>query len=324
MEVDNLTIANILQELRLIKEKVNAIEGGSKSPFIATHNNSMREIHGLSEENFFLLRLEDLYFQLRKAILNHSLEYPELDMFERYLLKIKDASHIQYIMGLLRKANMLINPTLFFDKQFKKDVPQDVILSRYLTTYSGNKVSISELNKNAPTPLIMRHFQSMEMTLKEEYGQYFRELWTISKSVCLKHSIELGENFVLVGHLTTKYPTSVLENVFDVLVNDGYIKGTKEEKATFLSMFSTSVNAAEEPIRLVKMAKNGNINVSFLYVLFTKLLCKKELSGIDKEIICRFFALASAEERLAPDSIKPRTKSKGLMNLENQLNQLLK
>lgn len=190
----------------------------------------MREIHGLPEENFFLLRLEDLYFQLRKAILNHSLEYPELDMFERYLLKIKDASHIQYIMGLLRKANMLINPTLFFDKQFKKDVPQKDIITRYLSKYSGNEVSESDLNKDAPTPLIMRHFQSMEMTLKEEYGQYFRKLWTISKTVCLEHSINLGDNFVLVGHLTTKYEPPVLEKVFDVLVADGYIKNLQRQR----------------------------------------------------------------------------------------------
>lgn len=221
-----------------------------------------------------------------------------------------------------RKANMLINPTLFFDKQFKKDFPQDVILSRYLTKYSGNKVYISELNKNAPTPLIMRHFQSMELTLKEEYGQYFRELWTISKSVCLKHNIELGENFVCIEYLITQYTTPVLENVFDVLVNNGYIKGTNEEKTTFLSMFSTSVIVAEKPILIIKEARNGNINVSFLYVLFTKLLGKHELSYKDKEIICRYFAPASSEEGIDPKSIKARS-SKELVRLGNEFDKYL-
>lgn len=276
-------------------------------------------------ELHYMNKVERLCDNLKFAVLCHNLLHPDVSEFQHYLSQIKTATNFSHIMERFRMIKMLTYSTLMFDKQIRADIPDDVILDRCLNNYSkepnlDKKEDISEenFNKKPMTPMLLRHFKRMEL----DYGPYFKELAHISQQLASGFKITVDDNFAITGWpFKTNWTRQKLERVFKLLVDYGYIDGGKEEQVTFLSIFDITVFAAEKKITLIKQAQTKQYNVSWLYVLFKKLLNKTELSNEDKTKIANFFTLPG--RALNPESIKSRDQSNASTSFCNKLDKAL-
>lgn len=270
-------------------------------------------------EQLHLNRANQLCDTLKSAVINQSLSYPDIVEFENILSNIQNSKDFSYIIERLRRIKMLTNPSLMFDKQIKASSSADAILTAALSQYSGSAAMTEEdFNKNQITPLMLQHFNR----LKLNFEPYFNELVCMVQQLASIHLISVDNDFAIFAmSFATPYPKQILTKIFDMLVEDKFIKGGDTEKVTFLSMFESTATAPENKITIIKVGRSKKQNISWLYVMFQELLGKVELSYEDKIIIATFFTLSA--ESLKPGSIKPRTESKNSRAFRSKLSKIL-
>ncbi len=271
-------------------------------------------------EQLHLYRADQLCDTLKCAIINQTLCYPETIEFERVLSKIQSNKDFLFIVERLRRIKMLTNPTLMHDKQLKTSASTDAILTAALTQFSdGAVLTNADFDKVQMTPLLLQHFNRLKLS----FDPYLNELSRIVHQLASARQIIIDGDFTIVAN---SFPTSCsrdkLVMIFDMLVEEKYIEGGSTEKATFLSMFESTVTASENQITVIKVGKSKKPSISWLHVMFTELLGKNELSNEEKAIIAKFFTLPN--EQLKPDSIKPRKESVASREFRSKLAEILK
>ena len=156
----------------------------------------------ISKEEYYLSKVETFCYDLRNAMIDMSLKFPEISTFERYFRKLEDYDNVVYIIGLLHKCWCFAHPTYLFDT-----IPKDLsfegvknILSKY---QSGSKrYGMDELNEEFSkknTPLLLAYYKAYhkegEMALC--YEDYMESLYFSVEKKCSSYGINLESSFVI-------------------------------------------------------------------------------------------------------------------------------
>lgn len=310
-------------------------------------NNAIKNLADTYQQALYVSRLEDLCFNLKNAIIDLNLKFPCLVSFERYLLKLTDTNDLLYIMELLHQCWVYVHPNYLFDRPVKVSFNTEAYLD-YVWKNSKAKDSRSfsfinnEVNRNNFTALellYVKAYSNVQPKLEMVFRKYFDGLWEISNSVCESKQIKLAKDFTVQIALITKLTPVQIDAVFNVIIANGKIKSSNENRIIFKAMFDTTINVAEGKILWLDRAKSKSPNYASLYLLFRTMGIKMEKH--EKAIICRFFQVVDedgTEISIDPSKLKSRksnhdgngefengrTLSKQLVEFEKQLKDAIK
>lgn len=280
-------------------------------------NNAVKKQNEDSKEEQYVMRLEDLCFSLRCAIVDLSLKFPDLTTFERYLSRLSNTYDLIYIVGLLHRCWVYIYPFCLFDRPMKSRLDIEAALDQALCKYSregihGYDFVKEEMEKHNFTILdTIREIQKPEVINKRKsaYREYMKGLYNITNAVCEKKHIRLNEDFTLQEALTTKLTPEQIRAVFDVIVKNGKMSSNEDTRSTFMSIFDSTINVTEGKILWLDVAKSHTPNYSTLYVLFKTM--GVEMTNFNKAVICKFFKVKDIDGKeipIHPEKLKSRKK----------------
>ena len=226
----------------------------------------------------YVLKLEDLCYKLKRAIINKECMLPEKISFERYLHKLMKVDDIIYTMNLLHECWLYAYPAFHFDCQPKDTMPQEDMLDKALNKFKhiepsddgdgdrSNDVKASDYdfvkNEIDKHKIVASHiinynkFVRLPKERKKECLDYLDSLWNTAKGVCEKKKIEIGTGFVINYFLITPLSPSQIKAVFNVVSQKGCMNGDNDTGATFLAMFNQTTNAVENKIMWLETTKS--------------------------------------------------------------------
>lgn len=261
-----------------------------------------------------LAQLERLCYELKCSIIDANLKTPEVLVFRRYLTQLANGSDVMYVASLLRQCWRYANPQSLLDAPLKP-LPQEDLLDKALSKYSGNKSNCTADSFNENFYAIYARLAAKECDLLF-HRHFLRELYAIIADVGFKYSIAITQEFTSCRAIISPMSQAQLTNVFDVLVSDGCTRS--QDKGAFLSSFDSAVQARQSQVCwLATNPKNGTVNYAKLYVLFQVL--KVELSESAKSIVAETFVAADGSA-LKPSSIKSRESTADLQTFRRKLN----
>ena len=265
----------------------------------------------ISSEEFYVCKIESLSYQLRDAILDLSLKFPELNTFERYILRLNDYESFIYIISLLHKCWCLIYPDYLFNT-VPKDLSTDSVLDMSLVAESVKdslkaKIKIKEEVYKDFNPMFINYYKAYQQapTQRIYFAKYISDLYKIFNSCADKWGIQLNDNFTISDSLKTDYTASQLKSVFKILSKDySCCEDNDSNLRIFLSMFNSINISPEGTIQWQEKStsRSKEPSLASLYTLFHSL-------GIDMNmhnriVICKFFTWANGS--IKADQIKSR------------------
>lgn len=280
-------------------------------------NNTIKRQNEESKEEQYVMRLEDLCFSLRCAVVDLNLKFPDLTTFERYLSRLSNTYDLIYVFGLIHQSWIYIYPSCLFDRPIKNTLDIASALDQALCKYSkgGNHdydFVKEEMERHNFTILdTLREIENPEQITRRQgaYREYMKGLYNIAKAVCEKKHIRLNEDFTLQEALTIKLTPNQIRAVFDVVVKNGKMSSDEDTRNTFMSMFDSTINVPERKILWLDVAKSHTPNYSTLYVLFKTM--GVEMTNFNKAVICKFFKVKDIDGKeiaILPEKLKSRKK----------------
>lgn len=274
------------------------------------------EVVTLSAEEFYVSKIESLSYQLRDAILDLSLKFPELNTFERYILRLNDYESFIYIISLLHKCWCLIYPNYLFNT-VPKDLSTDSVLDMFLAAESVKesliaKIKIKEEVYKDFNPLFINYYKAYQQagTIKTYFSKYIADLYKIFNSCADKWGIQLNDNFTISDSLKTKYTASQLKSVFKIISKDySCCEDNERNLRIFLSMFNSINISPEGTIQWQEKStsRSKEPSLASLYTLFHSLGIDMNLHN--RIVICKFFTWANGS--IKEDQIKSRISELG-------------
>ena len=256
----------------------------------------------------YVLKLEDLCYKLKRAIIDKECMLPEKISFERYLHKLMKVDDIIHTMNLLHECWLYAYPAFHFDCQPKDTMPQEDMLDKALNKFKhiepsddgdgdrSNDVKASDYdfvkNEVGKHKIVASHiinynkFVRLPKERKEECLDYLDSLWKTAKVVCEKKKIEIGTGFVINYFLITPLSPNQIKAVFNAVSQKGCMNGDDDTGTTFLAMFNQTTNAVENKIMWLETTKSKAPNYAMLYTMFETMGVK--MTEFEKIIICRF------------------------------------
>lgn len=292
----------------------------------------------------YVLKLEDLCYKLKRAIINKEYMLPEKISFERYLHKLMKVDDIIYTMNLLHECWLYAYPAFHFDCQPKDTMPQEDMLDKALNKFKhigssddeggdrSNDVKVSDYdfvkNEIDKHKIVASHiinynkFVRLPKERKEECLDYLDSLWKTAKVVCKKKKIKIGTGFIINYSLITPLSPNQIKAVFNAVSQKGCMNGDNDTGATFLAMFNQTTNAVENKIMWLETTKSKAPNYAMLYTMFETMGVK--MTEFEKIIICRF--IRTTEGDIKPEQLKTRksNQSKQLKDFECMIKDAVK
>lgn len=263
--------------------------------------------------------LERLCFDIKVAIIEHTLAFPEVSTVERYLNKLKDSGNVTYIVSLLHQCWRYANPVSLLENQLDITKTQeqllDIVLSKY-TKKEQKGLDYSSISVQ-PTREEIR-YTSSEM----EYvyaSRYLSHVHRVLSQVCSKFGLVLDDRFIASRKIDTYLSPKQIEDVFSEILLVGYVD--KSDKDNFLSLFSCYPTVPTGKITWLPVnTKNGVTNLALLFTLFDAMAI--DMNPDNKELISRYFVKANGES-IQPEAIKKRKESVPQQRLRSQIQQAL-
>lgn len=292
----------------------------------------------------YVLKLEDLCYKLKRAIINKEYMLPEKISFERYLHKLMKVDDIIYTMNLLHECWLYAYPAFHFDCQPKDTMPQEDMLDKALNKFKhigssddeggdrSNDVKVSDYdfvkNEIDKHKIVASHiinynkFVRLPKERKEECLDYLDSLWKTAKVVCKKKKIKIGTGFIINYSLIIPLSPNQIKAVFNAVSQKGCMNGDNDTGATFLAMFNQTTNAVENKIMWLETTKSKAPNYAMLYTMFETMGVK--MTEFEKIIICRF--IRTTEGDIKPEQLKTRksNQSKQLKDFECMIKDAVK
>ena len=292
----------------------------------------------------YVLKLEDLCYKLKRAIIDKECMLPEKISFERYLHRLMKVDDIIYTMNLLHECWLYAHPAFHFDCQPKDTMSQEDMLDKALNKFKhiepsddedgdrSNDIKVSdydfvknEVNKHkiwASHIINYKKFTNLPKERKEECLDYLDSLWNTAKVVCEKKKIEIGTGFIINYFLITPLSPNQIKAVFNAVSQKGCMNGDNDTGATFLAMFNQTTNAVENKIMWLETTKSKAPNYAMLYTMFETMGVK--MTEFEKIIICRF--IRTTEGDIKPEQLKTRksNQSKQLKDFECMIKDAVK
>lgn len=272
-------------------------------------------IINISEEEYYLSKIESCCYDLRNAMIDLSLKFPEISTFERYMFKLKSVNNIVYIMGLLHRCWCFANPRYLFDAM-PKDIPDTQLIATLLSKYQpeGVRKGVGVLKEELDRKnnfLIMAWYKAYQQNGKVAvaFTDYMEQLYSLASKICYSKDIRLQNGFVVSDTIETLIPVDKLVKVFDVISKQfKCCSASEDNKQTFLSIFNSTICASPQPIKWTDMGSSrGKVpSLASIYTIFDAL--KVNMTAKAKRIICKHIIWQHGE--ITPDQIKARTTSK--------------
>lgn len=284
----------------------------------------------------YVLKLEDLCYKLKRAIIDKECMLPEKISIERYLHRLMKVDDIIYIMNLLHECWLYAYPAFHFDCQPKDSMSQEDMLDKALNKFKhielsddegGNKsndVKVSdydfvknEVDKHgigASHIINYNKFVSLPKERKEECLDYLDSLWNIAKVVCDKKKIKIGTGFIVNYFLITPLTPNQIKAVFNAVSQKGCMNGDNDTESTFLAMFNQTTNAVEKKIIWLETTKSKAPNYAMIYTMFETM--GVNMTEFDKIIICRFIRTTEGDIKTEQLKTRKSNQSKQLEDFE--------
>lgn len=274
------------------------------------------EVVTLSAEEFYVSKIESLSYQLRDAILDLSLKFPELNTFERYIMRLNDYESFIYIISLLHKCWCLVYPDYLFSN-VPKDLQTNSVTDMTLANESVKssliaKIKIKEEVYKDFNPLFINYYRSYQQagTIRTYFSKYIADLYKIFNLCAYKWGIQLNDNFTISYSLKTDCTSPQLKSVFKIVSQDYRCCDDNDRNLRiFLSMFNSINTSPEGTIQWQEKSNSRSKEPSLasLYTLFHSLDIDMNLHN--RIVICKFFTWANGS--IKADQIKSRISELG-------------
>lgn len=265
----------------------------------------------ISEEEYYLSKVESCCYDLRNAMIDLSLKFPEISTFERYMLKLKSVNDIVYIMGLLHRCWCFANPRYLFDAM-PKDIPDiqliDILLSKYQPegVRKGVGVLKEELDRKNNI-LIMAWYRAYQQNGKVSvaFTTYMEQLYSLACKVCYSKDIRLQNGFVVSDTIEATLPVDKLVKAFYVFSQQfGCCDASEDNRLTFLSIFDHAVCASPRPIEWLDLgsSRGREPSLASIHTIFSTL--NVDMTANARRIICKHIIWQNGA--ISPEQIKAR------------------
>lgn len=261
-------------------------------------------------------------------------------------------SRVNYTLDILHYFYMFANPFYFYDQPDKNEsqiqqilIHQEdidilnLVLNKYSTskpnTVAGiNNYIANELNKPLPSISIMEWINHLKPEVREGYQKYFKELYKQVKNSYSKLGYNIDESFLSRRIVHTSHSREILNEVFDIISKHTFegseklIDDSKETRAKFLSMFSTTINTNEGLIEWKDVnRKNGSISFQSFKLIFEVMYEYDENFSYEyeKSLIISFFGHRKNGNlvKLSSEQIRKRGGNISTSNKLSKSNKLL-
>lgn len=269
----------------------------------------------ISNEEYYLSKVESYCYSLRDAMIDMSLKFPEISSFERYLSKLKEYNSIAYVMELLHKCWCFANPYYLFNsmpKDLSNEEMYNMILSKYKkgSVREGCGVLEEELDKehNILLDAYYHAYQRAgQMTLA--YNSYINNLYEIAEMICKNKGITLANGFIISTTIQTDKTPDQLRTVFYAVASEYNCCSANEDNCRiFLSIFDVTICTPEGSIVWFDTgsSKGNEPSIASIYTIFSSL--GVEMNMNNKAIISKHFTYQNGE--IKPEQLKARQTSK--------------
>lgn len=275
-----------------------------------------------SKEDIYLFKIEDYCNSIRNAIINCTLNLPDISSFEFYLSRLKEQANIEYILRLLHHCWLLVNPDRMFDAAHKDEDPNKM-LEKALSKYTGDQLfkydgSYNMVSKelDAPVKIIIADFyyrKVKENKMLHFFREYIDELHKKTKNIYEHWGLTIRNDFIPIRCLQVELSRNQLQTLFQAVALEGFMTNDEATENTFLSLFSNTLHTADKKIIWHDInKKNNRPSIASLYVMFATMGIDMNLQN--KAIICKIFNDAD-NKPILPENLKPRKESDTLRGI---------
>lgn len=269
----------------------------------------------ISKEEYYLSKVESFCYDLRNAMIDLSLKFPEISTFERYMFKLESVDSIVYIMGLLHRCWCFANPRYLFDT-LPKNIPDDKLINILLSKYQpdserrGVGVLKEELDKQNNI-LIMAWYRAYQQNGKVQvaFSTYMEQIFSLAHKVCYRKDIHLQNGFVVSDTIETSLTVDKLVKAFNIFSKQFKCCADSEDnRLTFLSIFDLAVCASPRPIQWIDVgsSRGREPSLASIHTIFETL--GVEMTTNARRIICNHIIWPKG--KITPDQIKARKSPK--------------
>ena len=285
----------------------------------------------VNKEDIYLFKIEDYCNSIRNAIIDCTLNLPDISSFEFYLSKLKEQANIEYILSLLHHCWLLVNPDRMFNAPHKDEDPEK-ILEKSLSKYTGDHLSkydesydmvSKELDASVKITIASFYYRKVkENEMLHFFREYIDELHKKIKNIYEHWGLTIRNDFIPIRCLQVELSRNQLQALFKAVALKEYMTNDKVTENTFLSLFSNTLHTTDKKIIWRDInTKNNRPSIASLYVMFAAMGIDMNLQN--KTIICKFFNDAK-NEPILPDELKPRKESDPLRKLRSIVEDICK
>lgn len=277
-------------------------------------NKLKSELKNYDFDEYIRVQLEYYIYKFRDAMLNFSLEFPELSTMEWYCSRLKKYDTFIYCVGLLHKCWCYAHPDYLFNTLSKK-LPDEDLLEMVLNKYQPDSkyYKVERLQKEFSkefSSLLISYYRSFQRLgiIAENYGSYIKSLYEILKSVARRWDIDLNDNFTISYYIKTEKTPQQLEKAFEIISNQfKCCDYTPRNLRTFMSIFETTISEPENRIywKDKSTSRNKEDCISSLWIFFKAL--NVDMNIHEKNIICKYFMWG--KEAIKPEQLRDRRKN---------------
>jgi len=276
---------------------------------------------GISNQEFYLSKIEDYCYSLQTAIIEMSLNLPDVSTFARYLGKLTDTGDISYTLALLHRCWCFVNPRYLLDTTLKNKSQEellDIVMSKFST---NTNIFPQEIYNKSLNPLALAFYRRSQEDHGEAqmaYAQYMDSLYQVVHNI-VGDRLALQPGFTLRSTINTNLTTEQLTRVFKVISSQPFhcCNDTEENLRNFLSIFDQTPSASTGLIEWTEYAyeRTKMPSVASIYTTFNTI--GVPMSMANKNIIGHHFSWKN--QVVTADQIKSRLSDKKRSVLETAL-----
>ena len=246
-------------------------------------------------EEFAVMRLEKLIYDIRDTLVEGSCKLPFFSSFEYAIKALKSQESLLYIAGLLRECLMMVCPSARCDRPIMYDQPD--ILEKVLSYYSSpekskeDKFDVKELDRDltyywANLVHSKAANKGTSITL-DGYRSYLKKVHALLAYQFESLAMVLREDFIVDNSISISgVSIGKIKRVADYLAREGYIEA--DSRPNFVSCFTVSPTIPDVPIVWHDWSnRRKEYSIASLYTVFNAL--GLPMTPSNKKKICQLF-----------------------------------